>query len=592
MVEEMDMKFEELKAILFSEILSDNRRKEMLIEAYIHSPQYVRKMAAEGKIASEAIEFLENNIQKLVDIPAHISIQFFRNVKYEELIKEYCDRKVNEMNEKKPVDNPVAKKIIEPQPEEKVEETNHKKHHEFVEAYTKEWLIKNWDTKPKSFMKTLIEQTKKGNIVWEESELDYSFYIDLDDDRRIIVKKNGKKGKVSYSITRTWQEQISKQNYNELCKAIKDESCDIKDNKKDKPGKTEVIYLSDAEMSRSFGLYRDLVPLHLPGKKSKQLKAIEVHKSTVKRIKETDKEYGYLIRRTDEGELVWNRVNNSGLKDNVYIALDNGNKLLLHCYSTENAFLYRFYVNGKQTSIGGIQQYLEKIILKKRTEVVDNINLSGYYPVGKEKGMMKKDPPVANKSIIGDKAQRKRTVNVGFKDFVIRRNVFKCMHNNHSLEDIDAVVKIMNKNAEIEEITVAAGYCRKCNMFFMMESTYQHLRRKGVVVFRAVDEKNYLSQNYLNGKLLAQESILMQFGYSVSQTEGLSEERRHKILSVLVDNHIMTKSEIISYLDFFINQRKSDKFAMAVAKWTIDRNYIRNYKVGEYSKIGVVYRND
>ena len=84
----------------------------------------------------------------------------------------------------------------------------------------------------------------------------------------------------------------------------------------------------------------------------------------------------------------------------------------------------------------------------------------------------------------------------------------------------------------------------------------------------------------------------MQFGYTVSQTEGLSEERRHKILSVLVDNHILTKSEIISYLDFFINQRKNDKFAMAVAKWTIDRNYIRNYKIGEYSRIGVVYRND
>ena len=83
-----------------------------------------------------------------------------------------------------------------------------------------------------------------------------------------------------------------------------------------------------------------------------------------------------------------------------------------------------------------------------------------------------------------------------------------------------------------------------------------------------------------------------QFGYSVSQAEGLSEARRHKILSVLVDNHILTKSEIISYLDFFINQRKSDKFAMAVAKWTIDRDYIRNYKIGEYSKIGVIYRDN
>ena len=117
------------------------------------------------------------------------------------------------------------------------------------------------------------------------------------------------------------------------------------------------------------------------------------------------------------------------------------------------------------------------------------------------------------------------------------------------------------------------------------------MSKKGILIFRSIDEKNYLNHNYLNGKILAKESILMRFGYSVSQAEGLSEYRRHKILSVLVDNSILTKSEIISYLDFFINQRKSEKFALAVSKWEIDREYIRKYKIGEYSKIGVVYKN-
>ena len=336
-------------------------------------------------------------------------------------------------------------------------------------------------------------------------------------------------------------------------------------------------------------IYSALVQLRLVNSKRLQKRMIEVHEHTVQRIKEHDAEFGFLIKRTYNGKLNWSLVKNSELKDNVYIAIDeNGDKLLLHSYADENAFLYRFYMNGEFKKIGGIQQYLEKMILRKKPKIAQTADLTGYYNFDISKAM----PRVLSKvdETVQDNKIQKRKVNIGFRDFVVRRNIFKCMHNKHVIEDIDAVVKIMNKNVEIEEVVVSAGYCKQCNMFFMLESTYQQLRKKGIVVFRAVDEKNYLNQNYLNGKILAQESVLMQFGYTVSQTEGLSEERRHKILSVLVDNHILTKSEIISYLDFFINQRKSDKYALAIAKWTIDRDYIRNYKIGEYSRIGVVYR--
>lgn len=51
---------------------------------------------------------------------------------------------------------------------------------------------------------------------------------------------------------------------------------------------------------------------------------------------------------------------------------------------------------------------------------------------------------------------------------------------------------------------------------------------------------------------LAQESILKQYGYSVSKTEDLSDTVRQKILAVLIDNHIITKNDIISYLDFLL----------------------------------------
>ena len=77
---------------------------------------------------------------------------------------------------------------------------------------------------------------------------------------------------------------------------------------------------------------------------------------------------------------------------------------------------------------------------------------------------------------------------------------------------------------------------------------------KGTPMCRISDEKAYMKSNvYTNGMQLAPESVLMQYGYSVSQQEDLSESRRQKILAVLLDYKILTKTEIISYLDFFIN---------------------------------------
>ena len=87
---------------------------------------------------------------------------------------------------------------------------------------------------------------------------------------------------------------------------------------------------------------------------------------------------------------------------------------------------------------------------------------------------------------------------------------------------------------------------------------------------------------------LAKESILMQYGYSVSQIENRTEKERRKILELLVDHEIMSKSQIISYLDFFIRQRwKQEKYKSAVAKWESDKEYISNYRHDEFKTYGV-----
>ena len=87
---------------------------------------------------------------------------------------------------------------------------------------------------------------------------------------------------------------------------------------------------------------------------------------------------------------------------------------------------------------------------------------------------------------------------------------------------------------------------------------------------------------------LASESILMQYGYNVNKEENLTSTMRQKILATLIDKRIMRKSEIISYLDFFISQRESQsRYQSAIAKWEMDREFVEDYKMGRYEQYGV-----
>lgn len=175
--------------------------------------------------------------------------------------------------------------------------------------------------------------------------------------------------------------------------------------------------------------------------------------------------------------------------------------------------------------------------------------------------------------------------NITIQDFVIRRSTFKCMHDKHKLKNIEGILNIVNSDGSIEKHIIPAGYCSECNLYFIMESTYEKIRGIGTPLCRLTDEKNYLQSNvHLKGINLAKKSLLMQYGYNVSQQDGLSEKKRRTILASLIDNNILTKNDIISYLDFFINQKKSRlQYEKAIEKWKIDREFIFTYKRGTYT---------
>ncbi len=208
-----------------------------------------------------------------------------------------------------------------------------------------------------------------------------------------------------------------------------------------------------------------------------------------------------------------------------------------------------------------------------------------------EKLELKKDLTTAKVSYLpNNKASfsPKETLDVAYKDFVVRGSVFKCRHNQHEVVDINAVIRLVNRKGEEITRKVPAGYCAKCRTFFILESTYQSLKIFGTPLCRISDEKAYYDTTNNNSMLLANESILRQYGYNVNKEENLTEAVRHGILANLIDRKILTKTEIISYLDFFISQRQyMDKFSSAIAKWEIDRDFVTDYKKGYFQEFGV-----
>ena len=206
---------------------------------------------------------------------------------------------------------------------------------------------------------------------------------------------------------------------------------------------------------------------------------------------------------------------------------------------------------------------------------------------------VKKEKIVIKQKTRDNSSESQSIRQIGFKDFVIRTAIFKCLHNNHHVEDIVAMIKVCGDDGKMQSMKISAGYCPVCKIYFIMESTYQRLKGRGVIMSCISDSKTYLKGGFMNGSKLAQESILMQYGYNVSQTKGLSATRRQKILAVIIDNKILSKSEIISYLDFFIRQRSSrNNMGIAISKWEEDREFVENYKIGHYTQYGVnaIYR--
>ena len=186
-----------------------------------------------------------------------------------------------------------------------------------------------------------------------------------------------------------------------------------------------------------------------------------------------------------------------------------------------------------------------------------------------------------NASKCSNENKREKTAQrlININSFVVRVNTFYCHNRNHAIERIAAMFPILKINGMTEEIRVDAGYCNECNVHFIMERDYLHLKKIGIILCNIVNQTVF----YKHGPWCfehsnVKESILKQNGYNVSRINNLSNLQRQIILTHIIENGLTSRDQVISYLSMFIRQKKvMPAYQEAVNKWKSDLIYISNY---------------
>ena len=177
--------------------------------------------------------------------------------------------------------------------------------------------------------------------------------------------------------------------------------------------------------------------------------------------------------------------------------------------------------------------------------------------------------------------------NFTVENLVVRKNSFFC-NCHHDVKDAAGIIEVCNGHGNIETFLVPIACCETCGLFYILEETYQILKKRGVIMCQIMSYKKYLEHGTYDDDFQKwkTQSPLKIWGYTVSQVEEYTDAQRHAMLEDIIDCCVMTKDRILTYLDFFIrlNRSKGDR---AVEKWTEDRDYISRYVLGTAKRVRI-----
>lgn len=162
----------------------------------------------------------------------------------------------------------------------------------------------------------------------------------------------------------------------------------------------------------------------------------------------------------------------------------------------------------------------------------------------------------------------------------------QCLKNNHKLQTVTAILRTISKhNSSIDEIRTLAYYCPICNEYFLLKKDYKRIKSNYIllcpVLDKTLDRKPSNPEFYYDN-----ESRIHMLGYNVNKTNNYTAKQRQLILANIIENHNISKYEILALIDAnILTHEYRDGYEDAVSKWNADRFYVYRYKLGDCPEI-------
>jgi len=162
----------------------------------------------------------------------------------------------------------------------------------------------------------------------------------------------------------------------------------------------------------------------------------------------------------------------------------------------------------------------------------------------------------------------------------VHKGTIVCQRDSHNV--VPATAVLIGRNEA--DIQLSVNYCHDCNRFFINYVSYEAYRNKyGFLIGNIVLEDD--NKTTFGDTVLSEASPLKLCGYSVNQQDGYSRETRQYIITKIISLGIMTKSDVVRYLEYFISmngKRKGNE--IAVMKWKDDLSFTLNFNFENQSK--------
>lgn len=180
----------------------------------------------------------------------------------------------------------------------------------------------------------------------------------------------------------------------------------------------------------------------------------------------------------------------------------------------------------------------------------------------------------------------KRIVDINPKDFVTRVNLCKCQNNNHKVIDIGCRIKVLNTSGNADFAVIPGAFCETCKRYFVLETEYQKLKNKNLILVCKVVEKEFWASSGSGYATMNKESLLHILGYNVNAQNDIPKLQRWHLLELIVNEGILSATEICSHLQMLIRRTQNNRnFDNARKKWKEDYEHISSYQSTKRSTV-------